>query len=176
MTAVTDATDAPTLIGTDADEIRARRDRLVGVAPELAAADDPVTGPMPAVSFLDGRLRAHTHRDVVVVALDGGLDVELAEVVAPALDGILAGARAAILDLDQVTLLDQEGMDILAAAFAAATDGVDSCLVASRLSGRLVLERWGFTADHAVFTSTADALQARAFAATGYGIGWTAGG
>jgi anti-anti-sigma regulatory factor len=86
-----------------------------------------------------------------------------------------AGTDAVVLDLDQVTLLDEGAFSQLAAAFDEATDGVERCIVASRLSGRMVLERWGATEDYGVFTSVADALQARTFLANGYGTGWRPG-
>jgi hypothetical protein len=138
-------------------------------------ADDPVTGPMPAIELHDGRVRVHVERDVTVASLDGGLDDAFAAEVIPTLPGALAGAEAVILDIDQVALLDRESFDSVLGAFTAATDGLDRCIVASRLSGRMVLERWGVTEDHAVFTSLADALQARAFVANGYGDGWQPG-
>ena len=147
---------------------------LVGTRPG-DGADDPVTGPMPALALHDGRLQVHTRRDVTIVTLDGGLDEAFAMEVAPTIAGHLAGVEAVVLDVDQVTLLDQAGFEILAEAFGRATAGIDCCIVASRLSGRMVLERWGATHDHAVFTSVADALQARAFAANGYGDGWRPG-
>lgn len=137
-----------------------------------AGAHDPVTGPMPALALHDGRMQVHARRDVTIVTLDGGLDEGLARDIAPTIAGALAGAEAVILDVDQVTLIDRAGFDILADAFGKATAGIDCCIVASRLSGRMVLERWGVTEHHAVFTSVADALQARAFVANGYGEGW----
>jgi anti-anti-sigma regulatory factor len=143
----------------------------VGTRPG-AGADDPVTGPMPAVALHDGRMQVHVHRDVTIVTLDGGLDEAFAREIAPTIQDALAGVEAAILDVDQVTLLEQGGFDVLAEAFGQATAGLDCCIVASRLSGRMVLERWGVTEHHAVFTSVADALQARAFRANGYGEGW----
>lgn len=138
-------------------------------------ADDPVTGPMPAIELHDGRVRVHVERDVIVASLDGGLDDTFAAEVVPALPGTLAGADAVVLDIDQVALLDREAFDALLTAFTAATEGIDRCIVASRLSGRMVLERWGVTEHQAVFTSVADALQARAFVASGYGDGWKPG-
>lgn len=138
------------------------------------AADDPVlTGPMPVVELEDGRLRVHSHRDVTVVALDGGVDDAFVDGVAPSLDGVLAGAQAVVLDVDQVTLLDEDAFRRLTSAFDDAASGAQRCIVASRLSGRMVLERWGVASDHAVFTSVPDALQARAFEGDGYGDGWT---
>jgi anti-anti-sigma regulatory factor len=139
-------------------------------------ADDPVTGPMPAVELQAGRLRVHVRRGVTIVALDGGLDAAMAAEVAAAMGGALAGAEAVVLDLDRVTLLDEAAFTSVVVAFAAATDGCDRCLVASRLSGRMVLERWGLGDRYCVFTSVADALQARAFRGEGYGAGWDPAG
>jgi len=133
---------------------------------------DPDTGSLPAIELHDGRLRVRVEKDVTVVALDGGLDAEMADDVVPALPGVCAGVDAAVLDVDQVTLLDEGAFGQVAEAFATATAGVDRCIVASRLSGRLVLERWGMTSRFGVFTSVADALQARAFRGDGYGSGW----
>lgn len=143
----------------------------VGTRPG-AGADDPVTGPLPALVLHDGRMHVHTRRDVLIVTLDGGLDEGLARDLAPTIPEALAGAQAVVLDVDQVALLDQPGFDTLVATVSEATPGGDCCIVASRLSTRMVLERWGVTERHALFTSVADALQARAFAANGYGDGW----
>jgi len=137
---------------------------------------DPDTGSLPAIELHDGRVRVRVAKGVVVVALDGGLDHALVDEVAPALPGAVAGTDAVVLDLDQVTLLDEAAFARLAAAFSAATHGIDRCVVASRLSGRMVLERWGATARYGVFTSVADALQARAFHGEGYGQGWDPAG
>jgi len=136
------------------------------------AADDPVTGPMPAIELHDGHLRVHVRRDVTIVTLDGGLDDELVDAVSPVLPGALAGAGPVVLDLDQVTLLDRAAAERLFVEFDAAAAGHERCIVASRLSGRMVLERWGVTTRYGVFTSVPDALQARAFQANGYGEGW----
>lgn len=135
-------------------------------------ADDPVTGPMPAVDLHDGRVRVHVDRGVTVVALDGGLDEAFARQIGPTLRRVLAGAHLLVVDLDQVALLEQAGLAELERTIDAATGGGERCLVASRLSGRMVLERWGVTERTAVFTSVADALQAKAFLANGYGDGW----
>lgn len=140
------------------------------------AADDPVTGPMPAIELHDGHLRVHVHRDVTIVTLDGVLDASLVEMVGPVLPGVLAGAGPVVLDLDQVTLRDQASAERLLAAFDDASHGLERCVVASRLTGRMVLERWGVTSRYGVFTSVADALQARAFQANGYGEGWQPAG
>lgn len=137
-----------------------------------AGAHDPVTGPLPALALHDGHMQVHARRDVLIVTLDGGLDEALAREIVPSIPGALAGAGAVVLDVDQVTLLDQAGFEVLAEAFGRATAGIDCCIVATRLSGRMVLERWGVTERHAIFNSVADALQARAFQANGYGDGW----
>lgn len=135
-------------------------------------ADDPITGPMPAIDLLEGQVRAHVHKGVTIVALDGGLDEALAARVGPVLPGATTGAAAVILDLDQVTLLERAAFEHLATALDRAAGERDRCVVASRLSGRMVLERWQFADRYAIFTSVPDALQARAFALSGYGEGW----
>lgn len=158
-------------VADPADPIARPDPGLVGTRPG-AGAHDPVTGPLPAVALHDGRMQVHAQGDVVIVTLDGGLDEPFARALTPTIAGTLAGVDAVVLDVDQVTLLDQAGFDVLAEALGTATEGIDCCIVASRLSGRMVLERWGVTERHAVFTSVADALQARAFQANGYGEGW----
>lgn len=135
-------------------------------------ADDPVTGPMPAVDLHDGRVRVHVDRDVTVVALDGGLDEDFIRQIRPTLQRVLEAAHAVVVDLDQVALLDEPGLAALERTLDAVAAGAERCLVASRLSGRMVLERWGVSERTAVFTSVADALQAKAFLANGYGDGW----
>lgn len=134
-------------------------------------ADDPVTGPMPAVDLHDGRVRVHVDKGVTVVTLDGGLDPDFVAAIAPTLARVLAGAEAVVVDLE-VTLLDPEGFEALERTVHRATGGAERCVVASRLSGRMVLERWGVAERCAVFTSVADALQSLAFQANGYGDGW----
>jgi anti-anti-sigma regulatory factor len=153
-------------------EPEARNEAVVGT--RLGdAADDPVTAQVPALELHDGRVRVHVERGVTVVALDGGLDDDFVEKVAPTLDGAVVGADAVVLDVDQVTLLDEAAFARLAGRFDAATRGAERCIVASRLSGRMVLERWGVSARYGLFTSVPDALQARAFQGDGYGEGWT---
>ncbi len=159
---------------TDADPFSTPDPGLVGTRAG-DAADDPVTGPMPAVDLLDGRMQVYVDKGVTIIGLDGGLDEQFASDVAPRLASTLSAARAVVLDVDRVTLLDQAGFDVLAAAFAHATKDLDRCIVASRLSGRMLLERWGVTSQVAVFTSVPDALQARTFASNGYGDGWAPG-
>ena len=132
----------------------------------------PVTGPMPVVELGDGQVHVSTRRGVVVVALDGGLDDAMAASVVPAVAGVVAGAEAVVLDLDRVTLLDRSALDAVCAVLEGLPRRVGRCLVASRLSGRLVLDRWGIPRRFTVFTSVADALQAREFIANGYGNGW----
>lgn len=137
-----------------------------------AAADDPLTtGPQPAVSLLDGRLRVHDDHGVLVLALDGGLDRPLVESVVDAMSPLLADVDAVILDLADVALLDEECTRTLIETFRAATVDAERCLVTSRFSGRMVLERCGGH-DLAMFSSAGDALQARTYAAEGYGPGW----
>jgi len=136
---------------------------------------DPDTGSLPAIELQDGRVRVRVDKGVTVVALDGGLDREMADEVVQTLPGALAGVDAVVLDVDQVALLDPQAFAAVADAFDEACSGAERCIVASRLSGRMVLERWGVTERFGVFTSVPDALQARTFLADGYGRGWSPG-
>ena len=139
-----------------------------------AADDDPViTGPMPALDLLDGHLHISVRRGTTIVAIDGGLDDALAERVAPAIAGAIVESDAVILDLDRVTLLDRTALERICALIDAAPLAPSRCVVAARLSGRLVLDRWNVPESFAVFTSVADALQARTFIESGYGNGWS---
>lgn len=141
-------------------------------ADETRVDDEYVTtGPVPIVALADGHLHLSTRRDVLLAAVDGGLDDDLAATVVPALAEAIDGAEAVVLDLDQATLLDRSAVEALCDVLSNAADA-ESCVVAARLSGRLVLERWGLPRDVAVFTSVADALQARTFIESGYGSGW----
>lgn len=160
------------LIGTDDRPRTPRHEDVVLGARTGDGADDPVTGPMPAVSLAEGRVRVSMQKDVTIVALDGGLDDATAPELAEVTAAQTANADVAILDLEQVTLLDQSALRRVIAAFTQGSS-IERCIVAPRLSGRLVLERWGVTSLLAVFTSVADALQARAFQHSGYGDGWS---
>lgn len=133
---------------------------------------EAVTGPMPVLDFDDGQLHVETRRGVTIVALDGGLDDTLAASVVPALIRTLAGVDAVVLDLDHVTLLDRTALEAICDVIDRLPRATARCLVAGRLSGRLVLDRWGIPERFALFTSVADALQAREFVASGYGNGW----
>lgn len=146
---------------------------LVGTRPG-ASATDPVTGPLPVLTMVDGHLEISVRRGVTILSLDGALDDGLAELVVEPLRRAVASTdlEAVALDLDRVTLLDRTGLDAVLHALDHAPADAPCCLVAGRLSGRLVLERWNVTDRYVVFTSVADALQARAFADSGYGTGW----
>lgn len=133
---------------------------------------EAVTGPMPVLDLDDAHLHVSTRRGVTIAAIDGGLDDTLAATVVPALRAALADARAVVLDLDHVTLLDRSALDAVCDVVDRLPASVARCLVAGRLSGRLVLERWGVPERFSLFTSVADALQAREFVASGYGHGW----
>lgn len=143
----------------------------VGTRPG-ATDNEVVTGPMPVVDLVDGHLHVFLRRGSTVVQIDGGLDDALATMLAPAIETAVADAVAVVLDLDQVTLLDKSALDTVCAALDAAA-GESRCIVAGRLSGRLVLERWKIPETFAVFSSVADALQARTFVESGYGEGWS---
>lgn len=135
--------------------------------------DEPVTGPLPVTDLAEGHVHVTERRGVVIVALDGALDEALVSRVLPALDGMFSDAEAVILDIDHVTLLDRSALDAVLGALDTAPSDSPRCLIAGRLSGRMVLDRWSIATRLAIFSSVADALQARAFAASGYGTGWT---
>ena len=143
------------------------------VTEQHTADDTVVTGPMPVLDLADGHLHVSTRRGVTLVQIDGRLDDDLAAELLPLLQSSTVEASALILDLDQTTLLDQTALD----AVCSVVHGLDveRCIVAGRLSGRLVLERWGIPERFVVFSSVADALQARAFVESGYGTGWASG-
>jgi anti-anti-sigma regulatory factor len=137
---------------------------------------EAVTGPLPVVDLEDGHLHVTTRRDVTILSLDGGLDDQLAASIVAGIEAVLAGARAVIVELDHVTLLDRSALDTVLAVLDRLPPDVARCLVAGRLSGRLVLDRWGVPGRFVVFSSVADALQAREFVASGYGTGWRVAG
>lgn len=134
--------------------------------------DEPITGPVPVVELADGHVHVSMRRDVTIVEIDGGLDDDLAEEVAPLIASTVEDAKAIVLDLDQTTLLDRTAVEAVCAPLLAAGPAFDRCIVSGRLSGRLVLERWEILDQFVVFSSVPDALQARAFVESGYGTGW----
>ncbi len=138
-----------------------------------ATETDAVTGPLPVVDLADGHLHVSMCRNVTIIEADGGLDDRLAGLISPAIAAAVVEAMAVVLDLDQVTLLDRAALETVCDALGTGRlSAHDQCIVAGRLSGRLVLDRWEIPETMAVFTSVADALQAREFAASGYGNGW----
>ena len=144
----------------------------VGTRTGATDVDDP-TGPMPAVALADGHVHVSVRRGVTIVALDGGLDDVLASRVVPVIVAAVRGAGAVVLDLDHVTLLDRSALTAVCDALAVVPGPHSCCIVAGRLSGRLVLDRWAVPSTFAVFNSVADALQARTFVESGYGHGWS---
>lgn len=147
----------------------------VGTRPG-ATDTDVGTGPVPVVDLADGHLHVSHRRGVTIIELDGGLDDALAAVVAPAIAAAVAGAEAVILDLDHVTLLDRTALSTVCEAVDTVLGENTRCIVAGRLSGRLVLDRWFVPDAYAVFSSVPDALQARTFVESGYGHGWSIDG
>lgn len=138
-----------------------------------ASIDEAVTGPLPITDLVEGHLHVTERRGVVIASLDGGLESGLAERVTPELQRVVSDAAAVILDIDRATLLDRSALDTVLDAVDAAPEHAPRCLIAGRLSGRMVLDRWMVTGRYAIFSSIPDALQARAFADSGYGNGWT---
>lgn len=160
----------------DPPPIRSSALDLHDVGTRTGANDiDAETGPVPVVDLADGHLHVSRRRRVTIVELDGGLDDALADVVAPAIAAAVADADAVILDLDHVTLLDRSALTTVCAAIDTVPGENTRCIVAGRLSGRLVLDRWFVPDTYAVFTSVPDALQARTFLESGYGHGWSIG-
>lgn len=137
---------------------------------------ETVTGPLPVLDLEEGHLHVTSRRDVTIVAIDGGLDDELAGSLVDPLREVLADAGAVVVDLDRVTLLDRSALEQVCAVVEELPDCTPRCLVAGRLSGRMVLDRWDVPARFAVFGSVADALQAREFVSSGYGDGWDLAG
>lgn len=138
-----------------------------------ASMDEAVTGPLPIIDLVEGHLHVTERRNVVIASLDGGLEASLAERVTPELMRVVGDAEAVILDIDRTTLLDRSALDTVLDALDTAPEAAPRCLIAGRLSGRMVLDRWMVSNRYAIFSSVPDALQARAFAASGYGNGWT---
>lgn len=141
-------------------------------ASHIDPTSGPITGPLPVLSLVDGHLQVTVQRGVTIVALDGALDDHFAESVVDPIRRAVERVDAVVLDIDHVTLLDRTGIEAVLDAIEAAPAGAPRSLVAGRLSGRLVLERWDVHERFVVFTSVADALQALAFAESGYGTGW----
>lgn len=143
------------------------------VGTRTGATDDAsVTGPLPVLDLADGHLHVSLRRDVTIIEIDGGLDDDLSLELAPLVATALEEAEAVVVDLDQTTLLDRTALEAVLAPLLDAAPGIDRCIVSGRLSGRLVLERWDVLDEFVVFSSVADALQARAFVESGYGTGW----
>lgn len=173
---IDDDTDAPgshdTRVGVTTDDTPLRSD-VARVGTRTGASDDAaVTGPLPVLDLADGHLHVSLRRDVTIIEIDGGLDDDLAAILAPLVSTALEDAVAVVLDLDQTTLLDRTALEAVVAPLRATTPPIDRCIVSGRLSGRLVLERWEILDEFVVFSSIADALQARAFVESGYGTGW----
>jgi hypothetical protein len=82
-------------------------------------------------------------------------------------------ARPVIVDLSQITLVLAAPMMGLAAWVLGASHQPDwCCVVCPRPTARALLRKWHVTRCVATFGSVGDALQARRFAADGYGAGW----
>lgn len=138
-----------------------------------ASAREPPTGPLPIVDLAEGHLHVTRRRNVMIASIDGGLDDDLAASLVPTLTELAGSAEAVVLEVDQTTLLGREAFDRVISAISQKLGDDSCCLVAGRLSGRMVLDRWGIGSRFAVFATLADALQAREFAKSGYGTGWS---
>lgn len=144
----------------------------VGTEGRAPTGRDELIGQPVELTPIDARVAVSQRGSCTVIAPAGGLDAELSNEIVDSIAAIARTALASILDLEQITLLDRAAFDVVLAGFEQSTGGRDRCLVANRLSGRLVLDRWGVSDRLAMFGSVADALQARSFAADGYGLGW----
>ena len=133
---------------------------------------EPVTGPLPVIDLDDGHVHVTTRREVTIIALDGGLDDALAAQVVDTIADLVSDASAVVVDLDRVTLLDRSALEAVCAVLEGLPESTRRCLVAGRLSSRMVLERWDVLDRFVLFQTVADALQAREFVASGYGTGW----
>ena len=67
---------------------------------------EPVTGPLPVVDLDDGHLHVTTRREVTIVSIDGGLDHDLSASILPSFADVVGTAKAVVVELDHVTLLD----------------------------------------------------------------------
>jgi anti-anti-sigma regulatory factor len=173
------STITPDTIGPDSgehpaipDEPEIRLDPATMGTRSGATDLEPVTGPLPVVDLDDGHVHVTTRREVTIIALDGGLDGTLADQVVDTVAGLVADASAVIVDLDHLTLLDRSALEAVCAVLERLPESTRRCLVAGRLSTRMVLERWDILDRFVLFHTVADALQAREFVASGYGTGW----
>lgn len=130
-------------------------------------------GPAAPAWATDRRLEVTTRGRVAIVALHGGLDEVVATMLIPALTNAARGRDAVVLVLDDVTLLDRAALVKVCTVIDVLPRPSSCCIVAGRLSGRMVLRRWGLQRSLAIFSSVGDALQARTFAEIGYGPGWS---
>lgn len=156
--------------GISSDVTRPAPGHPVSPSPRLLPV---ASSPDGAAVFADGHLRAWRHAGAVVASIDGALDRSLAELLESPLRSIVVGASHVIIDVDRAVLADKVGVATAVTAVRdAGDDSTELCLVASRMSSRLLLARWGIDTSVPVFTSVADALQALTFQLAGFGDGW----
>ena len=112
------------------------------------------------------RIRVRTTEGVLVLRPLGALDRRLAERLRSA---IASASTPVVVDLDDCVLIDPASLEHLA-------DPVPDravCMVSRREPCRELLDRTGVTDRVAVFKGVDDAVQARLFARSGYGPGWS---
>jgi hypothetical protein len=117
-------------------------------------------------------VRVELREGVIVMTPPGTLPDPLPAGLVAQLEVSIA-ARPVIVNLSQVTLVSAAPMIGLAAWVLGASHQPDQCcVVCPRPTARALLRRWHVTRCVATFGSVGDALQARRFAADGYGAGW----
>lgn len=90
--------------------------------------------------------------------------------------GLRPGTRV-IIDLSDGILVSQQPMEAALAIAGGATGDSDAvCVICSRVSGLMLLRRWGIARTTAVFTTVHDALQAELLRRDGFGNGWAVAG
>jgi hypothetical protein len=127
--------------------------------------------PLPPTT---GRLdvRVESCEGVIVMTPLGTLPDPLPAGLVAQLDASIA-ARSVIVNLSQITLVSAAPVMGLAAWVLGASHQPDRCcVVCPRPTARALLRKWHVTRCVATFGSVGDALQARRFAAAGYGVGW----
>lgn len=167
--------DAATPAAASAARLRASDRRLLYRRRSCTATSDATTHhrqtPLPArTGTLD--VSVESREGVIVISPLGTLADPLPAGLVAQLEASIA-ARPVIVNLGQITLMSAAPIMGLAAWVLGASHQPDRCcVVCPRPTARALLRRWHVTRCVATFGSVGDALQARRFAAAGYGAGW----
>ena len=166
--------DAATPAERPAARLPASDRRLVYGGRSCAATSDAThhrqTPLPPRTGTLD--VSVGSREGVIVTTLLGPLPDPLPAGLVARLEASIA-TRPVIVDLSQVTLVSAAPLMGLAAWVLGASQQPDRCcVVCPRPTARALLRKWRVTRCVATFGSVGDALQARRFAAAGYGAGW----